>query len=535
MRKKINRHPYLMAVFSVILIIAAFIGSTVIAGIEDRGSLIDLKPDPDNYIRLPNVGEPSDFLRPDPRVEAFVNSLVAGTTNPGQTGRNLYNTPADGETWLANDEGNLMYKGEVQLAVAGRTVVIDSVDDLTFLSSTTSPAGPGPNYSSDSGASFFWLDWGNHYIVDPYSIAFSGGTNNPIAGTTDVGISGISAIFRSVLEKDDQKTITIEIAQTGTTGWGHLRSGTTPITVWAPLNSAVTSYDGNAGNMISGVTVASGDSGVTHQVMQITNTTITAAGTVWTESLTTQATGGSDTDLQRLGDKKTWRAHYNSGISVVPVEKTLVPMNVNQERGDIVLIDNTNDLSAWSGSVAGTSYFVMEWGKHYFVDPFAILNSGSASTTGTTAIVACSEVTGILPWVSGTSVYKTVTVTMLQTGNTGYAGWYAGGITTCTLWAAMHPAVTSYGLSGISALGGTVLTATGATYQVAMSTWTGLNSASAGVAGASSYETDLNVSSIDSGGSVFWNLDRPGETVTFIAAPVLTSSVSAQPFPKHLH
>lgn len=309
MKDKLNKHPCLLAFFSVLLIIVAFMGSTVVAGIRDRSSKIDLMPDPQNYIRLPNVDRSSNFLRPEIRTKAFVNSLVSGTTNPGQTGRNLYNTPAAGEAWLANDEGNLMYKGEIQLAIAGKTVVIDSVTDLTALTGETSA----------SGNSIFWMDWGNHYIVDPYSIAFSGGTNNPIAGTTTISISGISGIMRSVLEKDDQKTITLEIAQTGATGWAHLRSGTTPVTVWAPLNSGATTYNATDGGVTG---INAGDSGVTHQSLNVTSN---VNGSELVNTITNVADGGKDSEVQRMGEWKTWKADYLAGVSVIPVKKYIIP------------------------------------------------------------------------------------------------------------------------------------------------------------------------------------------------------------------
>ena len=181
----------------------------------------------------------------------------------------------------------------------------------------------GSIVSGDSGASFFWADWGRHYIIDPYSIARSGGTINPIAGTTNINISGISAYLRSVLAKDDQKTVTFEIAQVGVTGWAHLRSGTTPVSIWAPLNSGATSYDGNGGNMISGITIAEGDSGVTHQTF--------LAGKVLYGNLT----GGADfNNVRKLGDIVTYKAQFNSGISVVPVRKHRAEGNDNQ--GDVV-------------------------------------------------------------------------------------------------------------------------------------------------------------------------------------------------------
>jgi len=205
---------------------------------------------------------------------------------------------------------------------------------------------------------------------------------------------------------------------------------------------------------------------------------------------------------------------------------------VNKDQ--IVLIDDINDLHAWTGlaSTTGTSYFVMEWGKHYIVDPWAISNSQSlpCDPAGTTAIPmggnSWSEVTGILPWLSGESVYKTVTVELAQTGITGYNG-LSSGTTSVSIWAASHPAVTSYGRGDMVALDSTAL-ATGATYQVTVGTYIDL--ATLQTADAS----DPFITNISSGGSVYWNLNLPGEQITFKASPVLGSTVSAYPV-RHDH
>ncbi|KKM21156.1 hypothetical protein LCGC14_1638310, partial [marine sediment metagenome] len=226
--------------------------------------------------------------------------------------------PTSGYNWIYADENANIYTKDEDgniTALSKPIVYINSIDDLTFLTSNTS-ASDTTQYSSDSGVSFFWADWGNHYVIDLYAIAHSGGTEFPIAGTTPYTIAGVSAYFRSVLEEDDGKTITFEIADTGSTGYAHNLSGDTPFTVAAPLNSGASSYNGNGGNMISGQTVLQSDSGVTHQPMLKSPNEVTGV-----------LNGGFDYDVKVLGDKKTWKAQYNSGVSVVPVEKTIVNAN----------------------------------------------------------------------------------------------------------------------------------------------------------------------------------------------------------------
>jgi len=351
MRNKINKHPCLLALVSVLLIVVAFIGSNVIAGVQDRSSKVDLVPDPDNYIRLPNIGKPSNFLRPDPRVLASPpDTPTSGASIFLQTGRGIFNTPPTNEAWLGNDEGNLMYKGEVQLAIAGKTVLIDDVSDLTFLTGDT------------SGNSIFWMDWGNHYIVDFYSIQHSGGTNAPVSGTTQINISGISGVFRSVLEKDDQKTITVEIAETISGGYTLLSSGSSILQIWAPLNSGATVYGGVEG---SGVTaIVQGDSGTTTQTMWLSP-----------NEITTVAAGGYDSSVRYLGDKKTWKAQYLAGVSVVPFNESLIRLGKVQNglsgttvggftitgpsQGSIFLVDVMNTVQEYSQVGIPSKYSVI--------------------------------------------------------------------------------------------------------------------------------------------------------------------------------
>lgn len=398
MRNKFEKHPYMLALVSILLMVGCFIGSSVLAGIQDRFSDIDLKPTPDNYIRLPDVQRPSKMFAPEVRTDPFVNSLVAGTTMPGQTGRTLTSEVPSGEAWLANNGGNLMYKGEVQLPLAGRTVLIDSVKDLTFLKSGIS-AVPTSQYSSDSGNSVFWLEWGNHYIVDPYQIAYSGGTKNPVQGTTYIPLTEVSGIFRSVLKDDDRKTITVEIAQTGVTGYAEL-TGITPVSLWAPLNSGATSYDGNGGNMMSGITIANGDSGVTHQTMLLT----TGNGVM---QITGALNGGVNRELKKMGDRIIFIANYNAGISVVPISKYIEKGDSTRKIFETAHLSGSTGTIQWSG-VVGWSLTTTNMKDYlaFMVDPSAITGAaytdncpvGRASTGATVTVPSITEEMHGLEW-----------------------------------------------------------------------------------------------------------------------------------------
>lgn len=443
MRNKLNKHPCLVALFTAIFIVGAFIGSSVIAGVQDRSSDIDLMPAHDNYIRLPDVEEPSEFIPETIRTPARGTTYFP-TGDLGQLGRTQTREPPDDETWLANDEGNLMYKGEVQYAVAGRTVLINSVRDLTFLEGDT------------TGASVFWMDWGNHYIVDFYAIGRSGGTDEPISGTTWVRISGVSGIFRSVLEKDDQKTVTVEIAQTGETGYVLLQSGNSIFQAWAPLNSGCTTYVGPGGD--SGATVVrEGDSGVTHQTLMVTEDT---NGVVPTNTVTNVTDGGFDSEVQKLGDWKIWKAQYLAGVSVVPTRKHIVSEDA-VTAGNVVYIDSVDDLTQWEVSttgedISGQSHFQMEAGKVYLVDLAAIELSGSKVDLASSHMVGWSAVTALLPLATQATDGSTIKVIM-KSDDSGPAG----GVTTIEIWPA--PAAGSTVYRGYDLLGQNALACQSAT------------------------------------------------------------------------
>ncbi|HEC61835.1 MAG TPA: hypothetical protein ENI27_06220 [bacterium] len=368
------------------------------AGVNDRFSDIELGDSgkSKNVIRLPQIPTP-----------------------PGD--------PTSGYNWIYADENANIYTEDEDgniTALSKPIVYINSIDDLTFLTSGVSanPAAGQVPYSSDSGASFFWADWGKHYIIDPYAIARSGGTEFPVAGTTVISISGISAYFRSVLEEDDGKTITFEIADAGSpVGNTDNLSGDTPFSIWAPLNSGVSSYDGNGGNMISGITVEQGDSGVTHQPFRI--------GRVTTSTL---SGGGDYNSVRILGDKATFKAQYNAGVSVVPVERYLETGNANpvdvvspsfttgqgfvidENDGNVWLIDlSLGSSSAGDGDAIGkalagaTVYLPTVITKNMDGQPMTFIVAAPKATAGTTNMTLWAGATAT----SGVSIENATGVT----------------------------------------------------------------------------------------------------------------------------
>ncbi|KKK97500.1 hypothetical protein LCGC14_2652110, partial [marine sediment metagenome] len=133
----------------------------------------------------------------------------------------------------------------------------------------------------------------------------------------------------------------------------HNLSGDTPFSIWAPLNSGVSSYDGNGGNMISGITIAEGDSGVTHQTLMRSP-----------DDITTVLSGGNDLAVRFLGDKKTWKAQYLAGVSVIPVEESLV-----NDNGMVELSGTTDGGYTITGPAHGNSFML---GKSVFVGDAAV-------------------------------------------------------------------------------------------------------------------------------------------------------------------
>ncbi len=286
------------------------------AGVNDRFSDIELGDSGKsrNVIRLPEIPTP-----------------------PGD--------PTSGWGWIyVDDNGNVITEDSDgnTTALSSPIIYINSIDDLTFLTSGVSanPAAGQVPYSSDSGVSFFWADWGTHYVIDLYAIAHSGGTLVPISETTAYPIAGVSAYLRSVLEKDDGKTITFEIATDATISTGNTdnSSGDTIFSIWAPLNSGATSYDGNGGNLISGQTVVQSDSGVTHQPFRTGKVTY---GTL--------LGGGDYNSVRKAGDKATFLAQYDSAVSVVPVEKLRLSGNDNQ--GDVFSVVTGFVIDPFDGNI----------------------------------------------------------------------------------------------------------------------------------------------------------------------------------------
>lgn len=281
--------------------LTVFVATPAMAGLQDRGSKIDLMPDPDNYIRLPEVGPASSVTK----------TPVA---------------PA-GETRLYNDGGGLVYQGGTTEAptIAEEIVLIDHFQDLTFFSGDT------------SGNSVFLMEWGKRYIVDPHAIATSGLTI-PLSGTSAIYPAGVFSEVTGILPwvgpGDHLKTVSVEMAQLGVTGWiGWGNGGVTPVTVWAPVNSAATTYEGND----SAATGFGGSgasptfiSGATHQTLLVTYTLNGLTSTYQVGDVpgvisgaTAIVSGASDYELDRLGEWKRWRAYHGSGISIVPVEKNV--------------------------------------------------------------------------------------------------------------------------------------------------------------------------------------------------------------------
>jgi len=130
---------------------------------------------------------------------------------------------------------------------------------------------------------------------------------------------------------------------------------------------------------------------------------------------------------------------------------------------NIVMIDNIDDLSAWADTT-GASYFQMEWGKTYIVDPHAIATSNDGSPAGATVFANewASSVSAILPLATATSHKESVTVTWATTGD--FAG--GSGVTAVGVWSAPYAGVTAYGhlsgqiqnMTGMATSGSSVIT-----------------------------------------------------------------------------
>lgn len=177
----------------------------------------------------------------------------------------------------------------------------------------------------------------------------------------------------------------------------------------------------------------------------------------------------------------------------------------------VYVIDNQSELSTLSGAAAGQSYYQLDPGKTYVIDPYAILESMNTALGydegGTSAWPDFAGISVYLPDASTYSgpAYDTQVI-MAVTGNTGWPHLNSGG-TVIQVWP--FPGTAGISAYGIGAENYAVSYRSGCTPQTLQTEYTtnGTTSTTAMASGVS-----------------YWEINKPGENAVFALED---SSVSA--------
>jgi len=306
MRDKLNKHPCLLALFSVLFIVIAFIGSNVVAGIQDRSSGIDLMPAPHNYIRLPDVKSPSRAV--DGKGEA-------------------------GEMAIFNDDDMLKTRDQSGNSgyLAPTIVLIDHIEKLKAWEGTSSNV-TGWSGVSGSGASYFQMEANKIYLVDPHRIAnsslgvtgYGSATTAFATGADATTFSQVTGILPLATATNHLATVGAYLISSGPTGYAVIQSGNTPLRIWAAAGLGVSDY----ANTIKGL-YDMGKGGtrfpsVYIQTAQVVPPVLYSGISTYIAGVTDQlgtgfnAGGGIsiyENEIVRLGDGKMWRLFYNTAVS----------------------------------------------------------------------------------------------------------------------------------------------------------------------------------------------------------------------------
>jgi len=191
----------------------------------------------------------------------------------------------------------LQYNSEVSVQQINEQIE-PKIKNITFADLTT-----WPGQASISGQSIFKINPldGNIFRIDPYALiqgdgAPGGTTAFPI--TTD--FTGVTIVGPDSDTYPDYE-FKVEVSITGATGFVHLQSGATTVYIVPYPGSGATAYNAE---------------GTTEpQSILYVYSTIGTTGTYDVLS------GGSDWELDRPGESKTFRCQPNSAVSLYPVAR----------------------------------------------------------------------------------------------------------------------------------------------------------------------------------------------------------------------
>lgn len=162
-----------------------------------------------------------------------------------------------------------------------------------------------------SGASVYWGQAGIHYIVDLHAIALSDGNGT---GTTSITtFTGVTIFQPQSNAQNKHKTFTVEYGITGTTGYAASVTGTSTVFVFP--------FPGN-----TGLTVFGKSSETYATAYRNSNTPYVLARNYSVNGTTTEdityGSGASDWEINKVGERKTWRlSDAGSQVSAWVIDK----------------------------------------------------------------------------------------------------------------------------------------------------------------------------------------------------------------------
>lgn len=196
------------------------------------------------------------------------------------SGNSMFRIDENGNVFILSSEGNItwaLYREPI--------VLIDSYTDL----STWDNAG--------SGQSYFQMEAGKTYLVDPQAIYESGADPAGATGFASTVFSAVSAMLPLATATNNRLTTTVMWTTSGSLAGG---SGSTEVQVWEAPSSGSTVFRGQ---------------GSTSQNM---TAMVTSGSSVVTVSSTVGSFG-----IDAYGETGTWMLFYNSAVSAQMIDRDL--------------------------------------------------------------------------------------------------------------------------------------------------------------------------------------------------------------------
>lgn len=438
MANRLKRHPYLLAFISVVFIVTAFIGSTVIAGLRDRSSLIELYGDhdlPGNYINMPAITAPSGnpdtnygWIYYDGTHFYFENSSGTQTdllTAVSTATDFALNTDADAGDYDITSLDKLEFYDSGLYIDGGADGVLSLSSDGTFAIDTAdwdiSTTGTITNASmSADQISAAALTLGNNYL--------SIGTDPADAGTIRLPNAG-SILFEAAPAGTDISALSVdasEVVQIGASG----ASGVT-ITPDVTCSGDISAVDGSF----------SGNVSVVGTFQQDAITAATAATT-----LTIDGTGAGGVTI---GGTSTGTITLGGGATLVDLPSTV---DMTLSGGDLAVTDTANaDMVTFTNNTLTAADLLTLSASGTRTSNNVIAITDGATQASTISITANSQTSGYgLSYANSGAGLTGAAINLSVTDGAGFTGDYLR----CYDGAAEDFTIERYGEATIAGLAG---------------------------------------------------------------------------------